>query len=321
VLGRGAHIWLIDDPFGKMADAQSPVMRESVWRWFNGTVYNRLEPDGAIVIIGHRMHEDDLQGRLEERMRAHDEYADRWHIIELPAIAGEDDQLGRRPGEALWPEHFALANLWRIQSNTLARDWSSLYQQRPTPEEGELFAPDRITIRDHTSDVILWVRGWDFAGSIEGDWTVGVLIGKTKGGTYVVGHVCRFRGRPDVVADRVLEIARSDTKMVRISIPQDPAQAGKFQAEWYIKHLAGFVAQASLESGDKQQRAEPFAVQVNNGHLTMLEGDWNAAYREELRSFPYGKWDDQVDASSRAFMTLTETKRPMKIHPSILAHP
>jgi hypothetical protein len=65
VLGRGAHIWLIDDPFGKMADAQSPVMRENVWRWFNGTVYNRLEPDGAIVIIGHRMHEDDLQGRLD----------------------------------------------------------------------------------------------------------------------------------------------------------------------------------------------------------------------------------------------------------------
>jgi hypothetical protein len=54
VLGRGAHIWLIDDPFGKMADAQSPVMREAVWRWFNGSVYNRLEPDGAIVIIGHR---------------------------------------------------------------------------------------------------------------------------------------------------------------------------------------------------------------------------------------------------------------------------
>src|SRR5271166_6197518 len=82
VLGRGADIWLIDDSFGSMADAQSSAKREAVWRWFNGTVYNRLEPGGAIIIIGHRMHEDDLQGRLEERMRAGGDY-DRWEIIEL----------------------------------------------------------------------------------------------------------------------------------------------------------------------------------------------------------------------------------------------
>ena len=85
VLGRGADFWLIDDPYGTMQDAMSPVARESVWRWFNGSVTNRLEPGGAIVIIGHRMHEDDLQGRLEERMRAGDDY-DKWTIIELPAL-------------------------------------------------------------------------------------------------------------------------------------------------------------------------------------------------------------------------------------------
>ena len=65
-----------------MKDARSPVMREAVWSWFSGSLYNRMEPDGAIVIIGHRMHEDDLQGRLEERMRAHEEYADQWTIVE-----------------------------------------------------------------------------------------------------------------------------------------------------------------------------------------------------------------------------------------------
>ena len=153
ILGRGAHIALIDDPYGSMKDARSPVMREAVWSWFSGSLYNRMEPDGAIVIIGHRMHEDDLQGRLEERMRAHEEYADQWTIVELPAVAGEDDLLGRAPGEALWPEHFSLPRLERIRANSLARDWSALYQQRPTPDEGELFAVERIVTRDHTSDV------------------------------------------------------------------------------------------------------------------------------------------------------------------------
>ena len=96
-------------------------------------------------------------------MPAHDEYADQWTIVEMPAIACEDDLLGREPGEALWPEHFSLPRLERIRANSLARDWSAIYQQRPTPEEGELFAVERITLRDHTSDVIHWVRGWDLA--------------------------------------------------------------------------------------------------------------------------------------------------------------
>uniref|UniRef100_UPI003F9B1818 terminase large subunit domain-containing protein n=1 Tax=Roseiarcus sp. TaxID=1969460 RepID=UPI003F9B1818 len=69
ILGRGADIVLIDDPFGSMADAMSETIRDAVWRWYNGTIYNRLNSGGAIVIVGHRMHEDDLQGRLIERMK------------------------------------------------------------------------------------------------------------------------------------------------------------------------------------------------------------------------------------------------------------
>jgi predicted phage terminase large subunit-like protein len=101
--------------------------------------------------------------------------------------------------------------------------------------------------------------------------------------------------------------------------PRNQLRLGLHQVMVLTKLLAGFIVTASPESGDKQTRAEPYAAQVNNGHVTMLEGDWNASYREELRSFPYGKFDDVVDASSRAFMTLAETKRPMRIAPNILA--
>ena len=61
ILGRGANKVLIDDPFGSMEDAESEVIREKVWKWYCGTIYNRLQPGGAIVLIGHRLHPDDLQ--------------------------------------------------------------------------------------------------------------------------------------------------------------------------------------------------------------------------------------------------------------------
>src|SRR6516165_7644889 len=107
--GRGAHVLLIDDPFSSMADARSEHVRKETWQWFTGTAYNRLEKNGAIVIIGHRTHMDDLQGRLLARQAAG---GDRWEVVELKAL---DDK-----GQALWPDcpdarhpaAFAAAALW-----------------------------------------------------------------------------------------------------------------------------------------------------------------------------------------------------------------
>jgi predicted phage terminase large subunit-like protein len=312
VLGRGADLWLIDDPFGTMADASSATVRDNVWNWFNGTVYNRLEPGGAIVIIGHRLHEDDLQGRLEERMRAGGDY-DRWEIIELPALAEEGDRLGRAIGEPLWPERYSARAFERIRANTFGRDWSALYQQRPTPDEGAFFAPDCMDIRTNTDDVVQWVRAWDLSGTVDGDWSVGVMMGLTRERKVVVGDVRRFRGRPEKVAAAVEGTARGDTRRVRIAMARDPGQAGIAQQEFYVRRLNGYALDFSPESGDKQVRAKPFAVQVNNHNVELIKGDWNAAYREELRGFPFSKHDDQVDASSRAHMVLTSGRAPMRI--------
>jgi phage terminase large subunit-like protein len=106
--------------------------------------------------------------------------------------------------------------------------------QNPVPEEGELFSPDMIGVKVTAEDVFMWVRAWDLAGSVEGDWTVGVLMGKTRKGSYVVGDIVRFRGRPDTVRDRIVETARMDTKRIKISMPQDPGQAGIHQMEFYV---------------------------------------------------------------------------------------
>jgi len=172
-------------------------------------------------LINHRMHEDDLSGRLIEQMKAG---KDQWTIVELPAIcAGSDrdghriiDPIGRMPGEVLWPEEYNLARIERRRDNTLARYFSAMYQQQPVPDEGELFAPDKISLRDHTGDIFNRVRAWDLAGTAEGDWTCGVLIGRTKAGKFVVVHVRRMRGTPDKVMAFILETARGDTRLVPV---------------------------------------------------------------------------------------------------------
>ena len=317
IMGRGADILLIDDPFGTMADAQSPTIRKTIFEWYQGSLYNRLQPGGRIVVIGHRMHEDDLNGQLLEMQAAG---GDRWEVVDLPAIARADveDVLGRAPGEALWPQSYPIEALERIRANTLPRFWNALFQQRPTPDEGELFAVQKIGKRDDRAGIKFWVRAWDLAGSVDGDYSVGVLMGRTLDNRFVVADVVRVRGTPEVVEDAIVTTARHDTVAVRISLPQDPGQAGKSQIVYLTRALSGFAVTSSPETGDKVTRAEPLASQVNQGKVTIVNGEWNAPFIAELRGFPHGKFDDQVDAASRAFSVLTATKGPMVINKAAL---
>lgn len=107
----------------------------------------------------------------------------------------------------------------------------------------------------------------------------------------------------------LLNTAQSDKREVRISIPQDPGAAGKAQVLYLTKQLAGFAVSSSPESGDKITRAEPFAAQVNVGNVLLLDDEtWDsAALIAEMRLFPNGKHDDQIDALSRAFNELMAT--------------
>jgi phage terminase large subunit-like protein len=146
---------------------------------------------------------------------------------------------------------------------------------------------DKLTLRDHTSDIFNRVRAWDLAGTVEGDWTCGVLIGRTREGKFVVTDVRRMRGTPDKVQAFILETARGDTRLARISLPKDPGQAGLFQVEALTKALAGYTVVSSPETGDKQTRAEPYAVQVNTRlqEDSKAAGKWNTAEGMDVSNF------------------------------------
>ena len=118
--------------------------------------------------------------------------------------------------------------------------------------------------------------------------------------------VVRLRGGPEDVERSILATAKRDGRAVRIGLPQDPGQAGKQQIQYLTRLLAGSVVVSSLESGSKETRAAAVAAQCNIGNVSVLRSGWNRAFLEELRDFPNGAKDDQVDALSRAFLLSAE---------------
>lgn len=134
--GRGMHLGILDDPFKDEADASSPTMRRRAWAWWQSTFLTRLEPGGAVILIQTRWHEDDVAGRL----LADADEASRWRVINLPAVAErDDDPLGRKRGEALWPARYDTAALAETRRRVGGKVWASLYQQRPSPPEGAVW--------------------------------------------------------------------------------------------------------------------------------------------------------------------------------------
>lgn len=162
------------------------------------------------------------------------------------------------------------------------------------------------------ADVERWVRGWDLAATTEDEngeaaFTAGVLMGKRSNGRYVIADVVNVREDASNVRKTIKYNAMSDLqkyKRVKIRLPQDPGQAGKAQAQSFIKYLAGFDVVAIPESGSKEVRSEPMSAQWQAGNFDIVAGDWNEVYLQQLENFPAGKFKDMVDASSSAFAQL-----------------
>lgn len=175
--------------------------------------------------------------------------------------------------------------------------------------------PDDGWLDEVPTDVKLWVRGWDLAATdvTEGGepaYTAGVLIGKRKNGRYVVADVTNVRLGADGVRKHIKSTSAMDKekyKRTKVRLPQDPGQAGKDQAQSFIKLLAGFSVVVERESGSKETRAEPFAAQWQAGNVEIVKGEWNEQYLSQLEAFPEGKFKDMVDASSSAFGELEKS--------------
>jgi len=315
---RVPGLLIYDDPYKDAREARSPAVNGDVIGRFKAAAFTRVK-GGSVIVMHTRYADDDLIGHLTRDLG--------WPLLNVEAVCGEfgevsNDPLGRAPGEAAWPECYPAemcadtascghdGHLAEIRTTLGDWLWSSMYGGHPYPPTGGLFKPDKIRLIDAPPTSGRACRGWDLAATADhrADWTAGVklrLVPSDSGGhRVVIEHVERHQYEPHDVEALLPRVANLDGFATTISIPQDPAAAGKSQARAFLRHLHGYTVKTSPERGDKVLRANPFAAQVGAGNVDMVRGEWNQALLDELRAFPGGRWDDQVDAASRAYAEL-----------------
>lgn len=300
ITGQGGNLIIIDDPVKSREEANSQAYRDRVYDWYTDDLYTRLEPGASIILIMTRWHEDDLAGRI----LASAEGAE-WTVIKLPALAEMGDPLGREVGQALCPERYDRGALLAIKKGR-ERMFTALYQQRPQEQEGGMFK--RSWFGEFVNTVPAGarsVRYWDKAATAGGgDYTVGVKMAFSGGVWYVV-DVVRGQWSSGERDKTIRQTAELDGKATRVYWEEEGGSSGKDTSVALYKLLAGFSCHADRVTGDKAVRAGPFASQCEGGSVKLVRGAWNAAYIDELCSFPVGAHDDQVDGSSGAFTVLS----------------
>lgn len=311
IRGRRADLIVVDDPIRSRAEAESETSRNSLWEFFHADLLPCLKPGCGVVLIATAYHEMDLMCRLER------EQSSTWRVCRLSAISeGADiDPLHRPEGAPLWPESkFGAEKLVQLQwhiDNGRMRDWHAQFQGHPYPPEGTMFATDKVVVYEHLPPGALFAtaRGWDLAASVGGDWTVGVKISclwdtDRRQTIWIITDVQRIRGTVDAVRALISSVAEADGYGCKQHFPEDPGQAGKAQSFSLGNMLVGYPVTFERMSGPKETRAEPAANAANIGRLGMLKAAWNVPLIDELRSFPSGRHDDQVDALAICFNQL-----------------
>jgi len=307
--GRGFKIGIIDDPFKNREEADSPVIRESRYKWYQSTFSTREEGNSMVIFILTRWHEDDLAGRvLKENnlaKRAGEPHTD-WEIIEYKAIATKDDQ-NRKEGEALWPNKFNLGKLLKKKSEMGPYEFSSLYQQNPVDDENRKFKSDWIQYRDF-SEVMKMntynVMTIDPRGKDDiklGKDYIGVTINfvDSEGNWNIISY------REKLSAKQFLDLLFTNWEkynLDRIGIEDNQFYQGMkylIEDESRRRNVHPYILELKTGGTQKELRIEALVPRYNNltvYHLTMNGQNLCSDLEEELATFPKASNDDASDS-------------------------
>jgi predicted phage terminase large subunit-like protein len=303
ITGKGARIAIIDDPVKNAEEADSETMREKIWEWYTSTLYTRLTPDGRIIIVMTRWHEDDLVGRLlkkeQEEIESGSHQGERWTVINFPAIAEENDFLGREAGEPLWPQYgFDLARLEQIKADVGSRVFNALYQQRPSAAEGQLFKRGWWRYYKVLPKLARKIISIDatFKDSDTSDFVSIQVWGKRGADMYLIDRV---KDRMDFVttiqAVRNIVAKHPDASMKLI---EDKAN-GSAIISMLRREIGGIIP--VNPAGGKVARAYAVSPHIEAGNVYLPENKpWVHDFVEECAAFPNGQHDDDVDAMTQA---------------------
>ncbi len=296
ITGKGGDLIIVDDPHKNWAEAHSSTAIKMVHEWFDSTLYTRLEPGGTIVILHTRWAEDDLIGyTLTEKAD------DGWYHIRMPALAEEDDVLGRQIGEALCPERYDEKALSRIKTALGETMWAALFQQRPAPMEGTTFLRDWWKFYRTAPQCRFILQSWDTASkkNKRSAYTAGQTWGVTENGAVLLDRVRKKMEFPEL-----RQTVESKWKAWRPNIvlieDRDTGQALIQQLR--TDTLMPIVA--IYPDLDKDTRAQAISPMVEAGKVWLPaitpETRWVDEFINTAATFPNCLYKDEIDAMSQA---------------------
>jgi len=291
--GRRFNLLIIDDPIKNIAEAESITYREAIWKWYLTVARTRLYSDGSIIIIMTRWNDDDLVGRLLTQS------TEPWEHICLPAIAEQNDILGRAEGEPLCPAFFDTDALNILRENvggTTGRYWLALYQQRPTKEEGTTFKVEWWQYYKELPPLDRIAQYWDTAYKTKAtsDYNVCLTLGKHKNGICALDL---WRGKLEFPELLRMFVAQNQLHTPNI-IKVEDAASGQSLIQTIRRDTKIPVVKLTAQ-GSKQSRADQITGICEAGRISLPEkASWLATFLDEVTRFPGGVKDDIVDVLS-----------------------
>ena len=308
--GRGGDINLIDDPIKNRQEADSIVVRDKLWNWYTSVFRTRMmTKEASLVVVSTRWNEDDLIGRHIDPTNPHfnQDEADTWRMINLPALAEDDDPLGRPRDEPLWPSRFDLKFL-QDQHRSDVRGFSALYQGRPTPAEGAFFKADHIRVYRKMSDLphadsMRFYGASDFAVATkqENDKSCHIVVGVDENDNlWVMPDIVWSRMPSDMSIDAVIHLMEKYKPMMWWGEKGTIAKSiGPFLRKRMMERRVYCSIDEMAITADKQARAQSIAARMAMGRVYFPQFTrWFADAKEQILKFPHSGFDDLVDALS-----------------------
>ena len=306
--GRGADIIILDDPL-KPEDAMSATRRSGVNDWYDNTLLSRLnsKEKGVIIIVMQRLHQDDLVGHVLEQ--------EGWEVLSFPAIAEDEEifkyetifgrhQFQRRLKEVLDPERESLEILEAMRKSIGEYNFSSQYQQRPIPLEGNLVKNEWLRFYEPGEEPEFGhiMQSWDTAnksGELN-DYTVGTTWGVVNKDKFYLLDVFRKKVDFPALKKAVIELAQK-YRPNKIIVEDKASGTQLLQEARFIDGLYGMKAYQPPPGTDKVVRLYNQTDMFESGRVLLPKNaPWLAEYLNELAAFPGSKHDDQVDSTSQA---------------------
>jgi predicted phage terminase large subunit-like protein len=298
IAGRGADLLIIDDPHSEQ-DAMSINLLDSCYEWYTSGPRQRLQPNGAIVIVMTRWSTADLTGRLLSRQV--ESRSDQWEVIELPAIF-EDS------GNVLWPEFWKEEELLSVKASIPVAKWNAQYQQNPTSEEGAIIKRDwwQLWDKDDPPPCSYIIQSYDTAFSKKetADYsaitTWGVFKPKEGMGDALI-LLDAIKGRwdfPELKAVAQEQYAEYEPDMVLIE-----AQASGTPLTHELRAMGIPVVNYRPSRGnDKMTRVHSVSPVFEAGMVYAPDQGFADEVIEECAAFPFAQNDDYVDTTTQAIL-------------------